>query len=444
MKKKIAVIGAGAAGCFCAIQLKRLRPECEVDVYEGGARALAKVAVTGGGRCNLTNTFRDVRSLKEVYPRGEQVMKRAFHTFDNCRLMQWFEDEGVRLTVQDDQCVFPQSQDAMQIVRTLLRGMDEAGVRLHLRHKVSSVSECHKEAPLSGGVRECVSESIRECVGEDVNEKVSEGATESVSEGYVITFADGNLPSVQADVVIVTTGGSPRQSGLDFLRPLQMEMASPVPSLFSFCIPGTSDLMGVTVDEVSVALAGTKFRSTGTLLITHWGMSGPAILKLSSQAARHLAECGYTAQLVVNWLGGKTEDEVRAEIKAMQLAQGARQVGNTHLQQLPARLWQVLLQRAGISAGVRWREVGQKQLNRFAAVLSADVWPVQGQNRHKEEFVTCGGVALSNVNLSTLEAKSHPGLYFAGEVLDVDAVTGGFNLQAAWSMAYVVAKAVIL
>ena len=444
MKKKIAVIGAGAAGCFCAIQLKRLRPECEVDVYEGGARALAKVAVTGGGRCNLTNTFRDVRSLKEVYPRGEQVMKRAFHTFDNRRLMQWFEDEGVRLTVQDDQCVFPQSQDAMQIVRTLLRGMDEAGVRLHLRHKVSSVSECHKEAPLSGGVRECVSESIRECVGEDVNEKVSEGATESVSEGYVITFADGNLPSVQADVVIVTTGGSPRQSGLDFLRPLQMEMASPVPSLFSFCIPGTSDLMGVTVDEVSVALAGTKFRSTGTLLITHWGMSGPAILKLSSQAARHLAECGYTAQLVVNWLGGKTEDEVRAEIKAMQLAQGARQVGNTHLQQLPARLWQVLLQRAGISAGVRWREVGQKQLNRFAAVLSADVWPVQGQNRHKEEFVTCGGVALSNVNLSTLEAKSHPGLYFAGEVLDVDAVTGGFNLQAAWSMAYVVAKAVIL
>ena len=444
MKKKIAVIGAGAAGCFCAIQLKRLRPECEVDVYEGGARALAKVAVTGGGRCNLTNTFRDVRSLKEVYPRGEQVMKRAFHTFDNRRLMQWFEDEGVRLTVQDDQCVFPQSQDAMQIVRTLLRGMDEAGVRLHLRHKVSSVSECHKEAPLSGGVRECVSESIRECVGEDVNEKVSEGATESVSEGYVITFADGNLPSVQADVVIVTTGGSPRQSGLDFLRPLQMEMASPVPSLFSFCIPGTSDLMGVTVDEVSVAWAGTKFRSTGTLLITHWGMSGPAILKLSSQAARHLAECGYTAQLVVNWLGGKTEDEVRAEIKAMQLAQGARQVGNTHLQQLPARLWQVLLQRAGISAGVRWREVGQKQLNRFAAVLSADVWPVQGQNRHKEEFVTCGGVALSNVNLSTLEAKSHPGLYFAGEVLDVDAVTGGFNLQAAWSMAYVVAKAVIL
>jgi predicted flavoprotein YhiN len=440
MKKKIAVIGAGAAGCFCAIQLKRLRPECEVNVYEGGARALAKVAVTGGGRCNLTNTFRDVRSLKEVYPRGEQVMKRAFHTFDNRRLMQWFEDEGVRLTVQDDQCVFPQSQDAMQIVRTLLRGMDEAGVRLHLRHKVSSVSERCKVQTLSESVREGVGKGFNE----KVRERVGEGITEKVRERYVLAFADGNLPSVLADVVIVTTGGSPRQSGLDFLQPLQMEMASPVPSLFSFCIPGTSDLMGVTVDEVSVALAGTKFRSSGTLLITHWGMSGPAILKLSSQAARHLAECGYTAQLVVNWLGGKTEDEVRAEIKAMQLAQGARQVGNTHMQQLPARLWLVLLQRAGISAGVRWREVGQKQLNRFAAVLSADVWPVQGQSRHKEEFVTCGGVALSNVNLSTLEAKSHPGLYFAGEVLDVDAVTGGFNLQAAWSMAYVVAKAVTL
>ncbi len=418
MKKKIAVIGAGAAGCFCSIQLKRLMPACEVDVYEGGARALAKVAVTGGGRCNLTNTFRDVRSLKDVYPRGEQVMKRAFYTFDNRRLMQWFEDEGVQLTVQDDQCVFPQSQDAMQIVRTLLRGMDEAGVRLHLRHKVSSVSE-------------------RVCDGHKVS-LVSEG----VSDGYTIAFADVSLPSVQADVVIVTTGGSPRQSGLDFLQPLKLETASPVPSLFSFCIPSTSDLMGVTVDEVSVALAGTKFRCSGTLLITHWGMSGPAILKLSSLAARHLAERNYQAQLVINWLGGRPEDDVRDEIKAMQLAQGTRQVGNTHLQQLPARLWQVLLQRAGISVSMRWREVGQKQLNRFAAVLCADVWPVQGQSRHKEEFVTCGGIALTNVNLSTLEAKAHPGLYFAGEVLDVDAVTGGFNLQAAWSMAYVVAKAV--
>lgn len=393
---RIAIIGAGAAGCFCALLLKRQRPDLDVDLYEAGPKALAKVAITGGGRCNLTNSFAEIRSLKEAYPRGEQLVKRAFCQFDNETTMQWWEQEGVRLITQEDQCVFPKSQDAMQIVHTLLHGLERAGVRLHLNHKVVKINP-----------------------------------------NYCIQFADGK--SVMADKVVVTTGGSPKMEGLSFLSSLNLKLEQPVPSLFSFNIQGMSPLMGIVVDPVTVGLAGTKFRSTGALLITHWGMSGPAVLKLSSHAARHLAECGYKAQLLVNWLDDATEEETRQRIDAMQKEQGGKQVGNTHLPELSSRLWQALIERAGIRSDQRWSEVGRKQMNRLVAVLTADVYAVEGQSRHKEEFVTCGGVSLSNLNLNTLEVKQYPGLYLAGEVLDVDAITGGFNLQAAWSMGYVVA-----
>ena len=399
--KSVAIIGAGAAGCFWALQLKRLAPTLEVCVYEAGAKALAKVAITGGGRCNLTNTFEEIRSLKEAYPRGEQLVKRAFCQWNHADMMQWMEDEGVPLVVQEDQCVFPKSQDAMQIVHTLLKGMERAGVHLYLNHRVKSI--CHNEM------------------------------------GYEIAFADTKYHAASADKVVVTTGGSPRVQGLDFLAPLNLQIVAPVPSLFSFNIAGLSPLMGIVVDPVTVGLSGTKFRTRGALLITHWGMSGPAILKLSSHAARLLAESGYRAQLLVNWLDQMGEEEVRTMLLEMQSAQGGKQVGNTHPQQLSSRLWQALVLRAGIRPEQRWSEVGRKQLNRLVAVLTADTYAVEGQSRHKEEFVTCGGVALSNLNLNTLEVKSHPGLYLAGEVLDVDAITGGFNLQAAWSMGYVIA-----
>lgn len=400
----IAIIGAGAAGCFCALQLKRNNPSLQVDVYEAGAKALAKVAITGGGRCNLTNTFQEMRSLKEAYPRGEQAVKRAFCQLDHEGLMAWFEAEGVPLVVQEDQCVFPRSQDAMQIVHTLLHGMERAGVRLHLNHRVGSI--------------------------------------EHSADGYQISFADASCRPVLADVVVVTTGGSPQRKGLDFLEPLQLQLVEPVPSLFSFNIAGMSPLMGIVVDPVTAGLAGTKFRTRGALLITHWGMSGPAILKLSSHAARHLAEAGYKGQLLVNWLDQMGEEETRQMVERMQHEQGAKQVGNTHPQQLSSRLWQALIVRAGIRPEQRWSEVGRKQLNRLVAVLTADVYPVDGQSRYKEEFVTCGGVSLSNLNLNTFEVKKHPGLYLGGEVLDVDAITGGFNLQAAWSMGYVIAHAI--
>lgn len=412
---RVAIIGAGAAGCFCSIHLRRHNPSLQVDVFESGQRALAKVAVTGGGRCNLTNTFQGIRSLKEAYPRGEQVVRRSFCEFSHLDLQRWFEAEGVPLVTQDDQCIFPRSQSAMQIVETLLRAMSSSGVRLHTGRRVVSVSH---DASAS-----------------------TQGVVGLKPASYVLTFADGSTHT--ADFVVVTTGGSPRLSGLDFLRPLDLTIQQPVPSLFSFNISGLSALMGTVVQMVTCGLVGTKLRTRGALLITHWGMSGPAVLKLSSHAARLLAECGYHARMLVNWLDDASEDDVLSMLQSMQQQYASRQVGNTHPQQLTSRLWQHLLARASVRSEQRWAELGNKSLRKLATVLSADIYDIEGQSRHKEEFVTCGGVALQNINPSTLQSRTHPGLFFAGEVLDVDAITGGFNLQAAWSMGYVVAKQIV-
>lgn len=402
---RIVIVGAGAAGCFCAIELKRRLPETEVIVLEAGSKPLAKVAITGGGRCNLTNTFAGIRSLKEAYPRGEKLVKRAFCLLDNRATMDWFEHEGVRLTVQEDQCVFPASQDAMQIVHTLTHLMAKYGVDLRTSSRVTEIVPPDT----------------------DMGQYRLSGIGAGIGSGLT------------ADNVIVTTGGSPRREGLAYLAPLSLEIVEPVPSLFSFNIEGMSPYMGTVVQNVTTGLVGTKLRAQGPLLITHWGMSGPAILKLSSHGARLMAEQGYRVQLMVNWMGERNEEEVREQIVTLQQANGAKLVTNAHPEEIPSRLWTHLLNNAGMREEQRWAEVGRKQLNRLAAVLTNDLYDVKGQSRHKEEFVTCGGVALSNINLSTLESRQHPGLYLAGEVLDVDAVTGGFNLQAAWSMGYAIA-----
>ena len=402
---KTAIIGAGAAGCFCANVLKRLRPESQIDVYESGQKPLQKVTITGGGRCNLTNSFAEVKSMNQVYPRGYNLMKRLFKRFDHRATMQWFEDEGVRLVTQDDQCVFPQSQDAMEIVTTLLRGMQ--GVRIYTNQRVREISPC--------------------------NEHSYRISTDSRSEVY--------------DNVVVTTGGSPKASGLDFLSELALEMVPPVPSLFTFNIgeEGNKDpitaLMGVVVKQAEVRLPGTNYNADGPLLITHWGMSGPAILRLSSYAARWLADKGYQATLSVNWMGNMNEEKVRTLLQKRMNEQPKKQIGTVHL--LTQRLWNHLLNKIELSPERRCAEVGSKQLNKLVATLCNDTYRITGQSRYKEEFVTCGGVSLTNIDPNTLECKQHRGVYFAGEVLDVDAVTGGFNLQAAWTMGYIAAQGIL-
>lgn len=437
---KIAIIGAGAAGCFCAVELKRRMPSASVEVFEAGAKALAKVAITGGGRCNLTNSFEGISSLSAAYPRGDKLMKRLFRTFDQKSAWQWFENEGVKLVLQEDHCVFPASQDAMEIVNTLLARMRQAGVTLHTKRKVTGIFP----RP-DGGYTLSVSELS----------KVQSLRHAQLPRGSVLELVEGPMSqkyqrrddrNFQADIVVVTTGGSPELSGLGMLDGLELEIVPPVPSLFTLNLPGSPvrELMGTVVDNANASLVGTKLKAAGPLLITHWGMSGPAILKLSSYAARYLAEKEYSATLSVNWFGGLGEQDVRDRILSLSKDNPQKQILNSHPSELPSRLWNYLISKCGIREDTRWAELGSKGMNRLVNTLINDEYQIRGKSRFKEEFVTCGGVALSNINLNTLESKNHPGLYFAGEVLDVDAITGGFNLQAAWSMGYTVARSITL
>lgn len=401
----VAIIGAGAAGCFAAIQIKRNNPKANVTVYEAGIKPLAKVAVTGGGRCNLTNSFDGIRSLEEAYPRGARLLKRLFRTFDYKDVYQWFESEGVSLTTQDDECVFPVSQDAMEIVNTLVRLMRSLGVKLITRHRVAAI-----------------------------NHEAEEGE-------YLLTFSHGDV--AKADAVVVTAGGSPQVRGLEMYEKLGLEIVSPVPSLFSLNLeknhPMTA-LMGTVVNDVQARLVGTKLSAFGPLLITHWGVSGPAILKLSSYAARILAENDYKAQVAINWFGQANEAEVMSIITEIAEQNQKKLVSSVWPERFNNRMWCYLIDAFGLRQDMRWSELGKKGLNKMVALLTNHTLNIVGKNKYKEEFVTCGGVALSNVNSSTLESKKHPHLYFAGEILDVDAITGGFNLQAAWTMGYVVAE----
>mgnify|MGYP003526597048 FL=1 len=402
---RIAIIGAGAAGCFAAINIKRGMPEADICVYEGGRKPLAKVAVTGGGRCNLTNSFRSVNSIDDVYPRGARLMKRLLREFSHTDAIAWFEEAGVRLTVQEDDCVFPVSQDAMEIVNTLLRLMRGSGVKIETSRKVSSITH-----------------------GDDT---------------YRIDFICGQHAT--ADTVVIATGGSPRMAGLEMLAPLGLDIQSPVPSLFSLSVENghpITQLMGTVVEHVTASITGTKLKAEGALLVTHWGLSGPAVLKLSSHAARHLAERDYKAQVGINWFGDMREGEVVEMLEGFAEKNPQKQLASVFPTHLNNRLWLFLLDTCGLRHDARWAELGKKSYNRMAARMTNSTFEITGRNRFKDEFVTCGGVDLKNINPSTLECRKHNRLYFAGEVLDVDAVTGGFNLQAAWTMGYVVAKSI--
>ena len=401
----VAIIGAGAAGCFAAIQIKRNNPKANVTVYEAGIKPLVKVAVTGGGRCNLTNSFDGIRSLDEAYPRGARLLKRLFRTFDYNDVYQWFESEGVSLTTQEDECVFPVSQDAMEIVNTLVRLMRSLGVKLITRHRVAAI-----------------------------NHEAEDGE-------YLLTFSHGDV--AKADAVVVTAGGSPQVRGLEMYEKLGLEIVSPVPSLFSLNLEKNHPMtawMGTVVNDVQTRLVGTKLSAFGPLLITHWGVSGPAILKLSSYAARILAENDYKAQVAINWFGQANEAEVMRIITEIAEQNQKKLVSSVWPKRFNNRMWCYLIDACGLRQDMRWGELGKKGLNKLVALLTNHTLNIVGKNKYKEEFVTCGGVALSNVNSSTLESKKHPHLYFAGEILDVDAITGGFNLQAAWTMGFVVAE----
>lgn len=385
--KRVAIVGGGAAGFFCAINLKEMCPEMEVTIFERSTKVLAKVAVSGGGRCNCTNSFASVRDLQTVYPRGHRLMKRLFNVFSYRDAYAWFEAHGVPLTTQDDECVFPAAQDSQAIIGCFLREAQRHGVTVRTGCGIDSLSQLK-----------------------------------------------------DFDCIVLTTGGMTRP----VLGLQQEELVEPVPSLFTFRIDDEAlhELMGTVVNEAQVMLPGTKMRATGPLLITHWGMSGPAVLRLSSYGARLLADHHYEMPLLVNWTG-LSEAEAMAELGGLTVKASQKQLPNMRPIDLPARLWTYLAQKAlGNRSHAPWGSLNRKELNRLVNVLTNDQYQVAGRAPFKDEFVTCGGVSLSAVNASTLESRSRQGLYFAGEVLDIDGVTGGFNFQAAWTTAYVVAKAI--
>ncbi len=411
--KRVVIIGGGAAGCFCAAELARLRPDLQIEVFEAAALSMQKLAVTGGGRCNITNSFEGVESLSEVYPRGDKLMKRLLHSFGPSDCLRWFGERGVRFVTQPDGCVFPESQDAMQIVHTLERAMRDGGVRMYCRRKVTGI---------------------------DPDLTVHYSDTPARLSGSSVTSSPEGPLTTRPDAVIVTTGGA---TAARLLSGTGIELVPDVPSLFTLKIDdsGLRSLMGTVVENVTLGLAGTRFRSHGTLLLTDWGISGPATLRLSSYAARWLAENQYCGALLVNWLNA-SESEVRERLATM--SEGARTVANSHPAELSDRLWKMLVERAGIRDDARWAELGSKWLSRLVNVLIADTYEIIGRARFKEEFVTCGGVSLNEIRPDSLESRKIPGLWFAGEVLDIDAVTGGFNLQAAWSTALTVAHSINL
>ncbi|MCR5407662.1 MAG: aminoacetone oxidase family FAD-binding enzyme [Bacteroidales bacterium] len=413
--KRIAIIGAGAAGCFCAANLRKMAPEASVTLFEAGPKPLAKLAITGGGRCNLTNSFEGIRSLKEAYPRGERVMKRALKEFSVQDTLDWFTAAGVPLTLQEDHCYFPVSQNAMDVVRCLQRGIKGCELKLN-----ALISEISPRASLGRNDNMSTNRDNMSVISSEV-EKSKWMVNGECFDYVVITGGGGSIERIAAG--------------------LKLETVPPVPSLFTFNIKdkALTSLMGLVVDA-SVSIPGSGFKADGPLLITDWGLSGPAVLKLSSYAARYLSEAGDKAPLSVNWLHS-SESEVRDTLAVLARENAAKLLLSTHL--LPSRLWEHIVLKAGLRKDIRWGELGSKGMNKLVATLVGDNYFIEGKSKFREEFVTCGGVSLDAVELGTLQSKKYPGLYFAGEVLDIDAITGGFNLQAAWSTGYVVAKSIV-
>lgn len=388
---RTAIIGGGAAGFFLAINLKEMMPEMDVTIFERSHRVLAKVEISGGGRCNCTNSFAEVRDLQSVYPRGHRLLKRLFKTFDHQDAYAWFERHGVPLVVQPDECVFPEAQDSHAITDCFLSLARRHHIKICTGVKISSLSQLS-----------------------------------------------------DFDYIAVTTGGSPRGEGLRWLADLGHEIAQPVPSLFTFTIhdPQLTALMGLVVNDVATRIPGTKITAEGPLLITHWGVSGPAILKLSSHAARLLAEAHYQLPLSVNWLR-QNEAEVQQVLHQTAQREPQKQLTSFSPVDIPQRLWAYLLDKSlGARSHIRWSELNKKDINRLVNTLTNDTYQIAGRAAFKDEFVTCGGIALTSVNPSTLESRHVPHLFFAGEVLDIDGVTGGFNFQAAWTTAFTVARSI--
>lgn len=399
---EIGIIGGGAAGFFAALNAKENYPESTVVILEKTKKLLSKVSVSGGGRCNVTNACKSIAELSKAYPRGGKQLKKIFPQFNTIHIREWFECRNVPLYVQDDQRVFPVSNDSQTIIDCLLEEAYRLGIIIKKGANVNKIK------PLG--------------------------------DQFYVYFDETNH-SVY-DKVIVASGGSPKKKGLQWLADLGHKIEDPVPSLFTFNMPNEDikKLMGVVVQNVTTKIQGGEFQGKGPLLITHWGMSGPAILVLSAFAARHLATKNYQFSLHINWTNEQNQAQINTALQDIIAKHGQKQLQNIRPYELPQRLWLFILEKVGYPLEQKWDEIGKKGVNKLIEVLSNDIYTVRGKTTFKEEFVTCGGVCLNDINMQTMESKKIRGLFFAGEVIDIDAITGGYNFQAAWTTGYIAGK----
>lgn len=399
---KLVVIGGGAAGFFCAVNAARLNPSLEVIILEKSSKLLSKVKVSGGGRCNVTHACFSIADMVKRYPRGANFLKKAFHRFFTHDTIAWFKERGVELKTEEDGRMFPVTDSSQTIIDCLMREANRYGVEIRMMSEV--------------------------------------GSLKSEERQFKIELSD--LRHLTSDFVCVACGGYPKSSQFEWLRALGHHISEPVPSLFTFNMPGhpITQLMGVSVPEAQVKIAGAKLEAKGPLLITHWGMSGPVILRLSAWGARELAAGNYRFTAIVNWLPEYNENSLREYIQQLRFDIASQKMGHRNPFNLPQRLWAFLLQQSGIDEEKRWADLPAKEQNKLITHCCAHPFAVQGKTTFKEEFVTAGGIELAGVDANTMQSKLVPGLFFAGEILDVDGITGGFNFQHAWTSGYVAAS----
>lgn len=398
---RLIVIGGGAAGFFCAVNAARLNPKLQVTLIEKTNKLLSKVKVSGGGRCNITHACSSIIDMSRNYPRGGQFLKKAFHHFFVQDTISWFESRGVQLKTEADGRMFPVTDDSQTVVDCLLHEAEKFKVTVITGKTITSLRR---------------------------------------EESYWLLEA--GIESFRSEFICIACGGFSKLSQFEWIRHTGHKIIPPVPSLFTFNVPASplQSLMGISVPDVKVKIKGTAFEQRGPLLITHWGFSGPSILKLSAWAARELCERNYHFSISINWVPDHHEASIKSDLLSYRTLHGKQKIFGRNLFGLPSRLWDHLLRESGIPEEQRWAELPAKDQNMLARNLCQSVYEIKGKTTFKEEFVTAGGVALEEIDVSRMSSRLQPGLFFAGEILDIDGVTGGFNFQAAWTTAFIAAQ----
>jgi len=402
------VVGGGAAGFFCAIQIAEMHPDWHVTIVEKSSKLLSKVRVSGGGRCNVTHACPDVDQLIQKYPRGQRFLKKAFYQFATKQTIEWFAKNEVHLHTEKDGRMFPITNDSETIVACFMKKVNQYQIEILLNHEVVSVEKME---------------------GKDNNENQFE-------------IICSNKKSILANQICFAVGGIAKADNFKWIETLGHHFIPSVPSLFTFNVidKKITTLMGLAVEQASIQWQGEKFMEQGPLLITHWGISGPAAIKLSAWCARAMADANYEGNILINWVPFYNENSLRLEWMNFRQDLGRREMGSKNPFDLPQRLWHYLLAEADIVLQTKWADLKNTQQQQLIQLLTRMSLAIKGKTTFKEEFVTCGGVDLAEIDAISMESKIMPGLHFAGEMMDVDGITGGFNFQHAWTSGWLAAR----